>query len=288
MSDRTLKVALVQMRAGREIASNVAAAVRMVRQAASEGAVYVQTPENTTAMDEDKARLIANTPGEERSSALATFRDLARELSIWLHIGSMDVALPSGKLANRAFVISPKGAVVARYDKIHLFDVDLGSGERFHESRTVLAGGEAVIAELPAGKIGLTICYDLRFPQLYRKLAQAGAGVLTVPSAFTRQTGELHWHTLLRARAIENSAYVLAAAQGGKHENGRETYGHSLIIAPGGEVIAEAGIEPAILTAQIDLAKVTAFREAIPSLKHDRAFTGPASGSGLARNKAEE
>jgi len=234
-------------------------------------------------MDEDKARLMANTEGEAQSSALAAFRTLARELKIWLHIGSMAVATGSGKLANRAFVITPSGEISARYDKIHMFDVDLPGGESYRESRNFAAGGEAVIADLPFARLGLSICYDLRFPQLYRALAQAGAGILTVPAAFTRKTGEVHWQTLLRARAIENGAYVLAAAQGGRHDNGRETYGHSLIIAPGGEVMAEAGVDPVVLTAQLDLAKVAAFREQIPSLAHDRAFAGPDAQAQLAR-----
>jgi len=283
MTAKSVTVALVQMRSGRDVAANVAALSDLVRQAAASGAVYVQTPENSTVMDEDKARLMANTEGEAQSSALAAFRTLARELKIWLHIGSMAVATGSGKLANRAFVITPSGEISARYDKIHMFDVDLPGGESYRESRNFAAGGEAVIADLPFARLGLSICYDLRFPQLYRALAQAGAGILTVPAAFTRKTGEVHWQTLLRARAIENGAYVLAAAQGGRHDNGRETYGHSLIIAPGGEVMAEAGVDPVVLTAQLDLAKVAAFREQIPSLAHDRAFAGPDAQAQLAR-----
>jgi len=234
-------------------------------------------------MDEDKARLIANTQTEDLSPALPTFRQLARELGIWLHIGSMAVATGTGKLANRAFLIAPTGAIAARYDKIHMFDVDLGGGETYRESRNFEAGGEAVIADLPLGRLGLSICYDLRFPHLYRALAQAGADILAVPSAFTRQTGEVHWHTLLRARAIENGAYVLAAAQGGRHENGRETFGHSLIVGPNGDVIAEAGIEPCVLTAELDLSRVQDFRRKLPSLTHDRAYSGPSTVPAKAR-----
>ena len=288
MTDDRLTAGLVQMRSGRDVAGNVAAITQMVREAAARGATYVQTPENSTVMDDDKARLIANTPKEEHSPALATFQALARDLGIWLHIGSMTVAASSGKLANRAFMLSPKGEVTARYDKIHMFDVDLHGGEVYRESRSFAAGTKAVIADVPFGRIGVSICYDLRFPQLYRALAQAGAGILTVPAAFTRKTGELHWHTLLRARAIENGAYVLAAAQGGLHENGRETYGHSLIVSPNGEVIAEAGIEPCVITAHIDLTKVATYRAQIPSLNHDRAFTGPQVGPATARNEAAE
>jgi deaminated glutathione amidase len=288
MTARTLPVALVQMRTGRDIETNVAFIRDKVREAAAGGARYVQTPENTTIMDEDKARLVANTPPEERSAALAAFRDLARAHKIWLHIGSMPVAAGNGKLANRAFVIAPDGGIAARYDKIHLFDVDLEGGESHRESRTIEAGSRAVIVSLPEALIGVTICYDLRFPQLYRALAKGGARILTVPAAFTKRTGELHWQTLLRARAIENGAFVLAAAQGGRHENGRETYGHSLVIGPNGEVIAEAGIEPCLLTAHIDLGKVDDYRGKIPSLTHDRAFAGPSIEPAAAHNEAAE
>jgi len=284
---QTLSVALVQMRSGRDIDANVAAIDRLTREAAAKGARYVQTPENSTIMDEDKARLIATTPAEDQSAALAAFRDLAHDLRIWLHIGSMAVAVDGGKVANRSLLITPAGDIAARYDKIHMFDVDLAGGESYRESRNIEAGSTAVIAEIPGGRLGLTICYDLRFPALYRVLAQAGAGMLAVPAAFTRKTGESHWHILLRARAIENGAYVLAAAQGGRHDNGRETYGHSLIIAPNGEILAEAGIDPCVITANINWANVSDFRESIPSLRHDRAFTGPAEAAGVGRNEAK-
>ena len=270
-----LKVALVQLRSGRDIAANVSALSAFVREAAATGATYVQTPENSTVMDEDKARLIASVTTEDKSPALAAFRDLARDLKLWLHIGSMAVALPSGKLANRALLLAPDGAIAARYDKIHLFDVDLGGGESYRESRNFEAGTTAVVADVDGTGLGLSICYDLRFPQLYRRLAQGGARLLAVPAAFTKQTGLAHWHVLLRARAIENGCFVLAAAQGGRHENGRETFGHSLIVAPTGEIVAEAGIEPGILTAHLDLSVVDEFRAKIPSLSHDRPFDGP-------------
>ena len=270
-----LKVALVQLRSGRDIAANVSALSAFVREAAAAGATYVQTPENSTVMDEDKARLIASVTTEDKSPALAAFRDLARDLKLWLHIGSMAVALPSGKLANRALLLAPDGAIAARYDKIHLFDVDLGGGESYRESRNFEAGTTAVVADVDGTGLGLSICYDLRFPQLYRRLAQGGARLLAVPAAFTKQTGLAHWHVLLRARAIENGCFVLAAAQGGRHENGRETFGHSLIVAPTGEIVAEAGIEPGILTAHLDLSVVDEFRAKIPSLSHDRPFDGP-------------
>ena len=267
--------ALVQLRSGRSIPENVANIDRLVREAARAGAQYVQTPENSTIMDEDKARLKASVTAEGESDALKVFRGLAQDLNLWLHIGSMAVAAPSGKLANRSLLIAPDGEIAARYDKIHMFDVDLPGGESYRESRNFEAGGEAVVADLPWGRLGLTICYDLRFPALFRALAEAGAGILAVPAAFTKQTGAAHWHTLLRARAIETGSYVLAAAQGGLHENGRETYGHSLIIAPNGEILAEAGIEPSIISAHIDLTKVEDFRRRIPSMQQDRAFGRP-------------
>lgn len=268
-------VGLVQLRSGRDVTQNVVAIDKLVRAAARAGATYVQTPENSTVMDDDKARLKASATTEEASPALAAFCGLARELSLWLHIGSMAVAHPSGKLANRSLLIAPDGRIAARYDKIHMFDVDLAGGESYRESQTFKPGALAVTADMPWGRIGLTICYDLRFPALFRALAQAGAGVLAVPSAFTRQTGEAHWHTLLRARAIETGSYVLAAAQGGRHENGRETYGHSLIVAPNGEILAEAGIEPCVVTAHIDVTIVEDFRRRIPSLQADRTFNWP-------------
>ena len=275
-----LPVALVQMRSGRDIARNVTDLSALVREAAAGGARYVQTPENSTAMDEDKARLKAVAGTEETSPALAAFRDLARALSIWLHIGSMAIAHLNGKLANRSFLLAPDGAIAARYDKIHMFDVDLAGGETYRESANFEPGSQAVVAELPGGKLGLSICYDLRFPALYRALAQAGAHILAVPSAFTVQTGEAHWHVLMRARAIETGSYVLAAAQGGRHENGRETFGHSLIVAPNGAILAEAGIEPCVVRAHIDSSVVDEFRRRIPALRHDRDFAKPVRAPG--------
>jgi predicted amidohydrolase len=194
---------------------------------------------------------------------------------VWLLIGSLAIKVSDTKTANRSFLIDPKGRIAARYNKIHLFDVDLPSGETYRESNTVAGGGRAVLADLPWGKIGLTICYDLRFPQLYRALAQKGAFLLTVPSAFTETTGKAHWHVLLRARAIENGAFVIAPAQGGIHANGRATYGHSLIVAPWGEILAEAGTEPGIIVADIDPARVADARGRVPNLRHDRPFEQP-------------
>ena len=268
----TFRAALVQMCSGRNVSRNVSDASDLIRQAAQAGADYVQTPEVTTLMELDKERLFAEAQPEASNKALEQFQALARELKIWLHIGSMGVLLRKDKLANRAFVLSPAGDVVARYDKIHMFDVDLPGGESYRESANYEAGSDAVIAPLPWGGLGLSICYDLRFPQLHRTLAQGGARFIAIPAAFTRTTGEAHWHTLLRARAIETQCYVFAAAQGGRHEHGRETFGHSLIVSPWGEILAEAGMEPGVVSATIDLKAQDDIRKRVPSLKHDRTF----------------
>jgi len=212
---------------------------------------------------------------EEDDPALAAFRTLAEELDIWLLIGSLAIKVSETKTANRSFLIAPRGTIVARYDKVHLFDVDLPSGEQYRESRTVAGGAAAVTADLPWGRLGLSVCYDLRFPQLYRALSKAGAVVLSVPSAFTETTGRAHWHVLLRARAVENGAFVIAPAQGGVHANGRRTFGHSLIVSPWGDILAEGGTEPGVVFAHIDPEEAAAARGRIPSLQHDRAFSDP-------------
>jgi predicted amidohydrolase len=266
------RVGLVQMRTGRDVEKNLADAGALIREAVRQGAQYVQTPEITTLMEMERARLFAAVRPEEGNAAIAHFRALARELGIWLHVGSMGILVGNGKVANRAFLISPGGEVEARFDKIHMFDVELPGGESYRESRTYQAGDAAVLAELPWGTLGLTVCYDLRFPHLYRSLAKAGADFLAIPSAFTRQTGEAHWQVLLRARAIENGCFVLAAAQAGKHESGRETYGHSLIVSPWGDILAEAGVEPGVIVADIKPGDVQTARKRIPSLQHDRPF----------------
>jgi predicted amidohydrolase len=269
---RSFRVGLVQMCSGRDVDRNVASATDLVREAAAGGAQYVQTPEMTTLMELDRPRLLAAARLEEGNSALLHFQSLARDLGLWLHIGSMPILLSGGKLANRAFLIAPEGRIAARYDKIHMFDVDLGGGESYTESANYEPGRHAVLADLPWGQIGLTICYDLRFPQLYRALARSGAKFLAVPAAFTRPTGMAHWHTLLRARAIESQAFVFAAAQGGMHENGRETFGHSLIISPWGEILGEGGVHPAVIFADIELQLLEDVRRRVPSLQHDRTF----------------
>jgi len=271
-SGATFRVGLIQLRSGRTPRANVDAALRLIGEAKAAGADYVQTPEMTNIMEVRREALFAAIVPEEEDVALAAFRDLARSQRLWVHVGSLAVRVSADKAANRSFLIAPDGAIVARYDKIHMFDVDLANGESYRESRSYRAGEIAVSADLPWGRLGLTICYDLRFPALYRALAEAGASFLAIPSAFTRQTGEAHWHVLMRARAIENTCYVLAAAQGGQHENGRETFGHSLVVDPWGRVIAEGGAEPGVVMAEIALADIAAARGRIPSLQHGRRF----------------
>jgi predicted amidohydrolase len=268
----TFRVGLVQMRSGRMPQANLDAAAKLIGEAKQSGADYVLTPEMTNLMEVGRHKLLAAIVAEEHDTSLAMFRELARNLSIYLHIGSLAIRVTPEKAANRSFLIDPRGEIVARYDKIHMFDVDLAGGESYRESNTFRPGELAVLYDLPWGRLGLTICYDLRFPSLYRALAEAGASFLAIPSAFTRQTGEAHWHVLTRARAIENGCYVFAAAQGGKHENGRETYGHSLVADPWGRVVAEGGVEPGVVLADIDPAEVAAARARIPSLQHGRRF----------------
>jgi deaminated glutathione amidase len=268
----TFKAALIQMRSGRDPQTNLNEVLAAIDQAKHAGADYVQTPEMTNVLESRRDRLLANIVADEHDPTLATLREVARKLSIYVHIGSLAIKASPEKAANRSFLIDRKGDVVARYDKVHMFDVDLAGGESYRESNTYRAGELAVLADLPWGRLGLTICYDLRFPALYRALAEAGASFFSIPSAFTQQTGEAHWHVLLRARAIENGCYVLAAAQGGKHESGRETFGHSLIVDPWGRILAEGGAEPGIVLAEIDPAEVAAARAKIPSLNHGRRF----------------
>jgi predicted amidohydrolase len=266
------RAALVQMCSGRDVGRNVRDAIALVREAAATGADYVQTPEMTTLMELDRDQLRAAVQKEARNDALSAFSDTARDLKLWLHIGSMAVVRADDKIANRSYLIAPNGRIAARYDKIHMFDVDLGDGDVYRESESYAAGSEAVIADLPWGGLGLTICYDLRFPALHRALAKGGAKFLAVPAAFTRITGEAHWHTLLRARAVEAQSFVFAAAQGGRHENGRETFGHSVIVSPWGQVLAEAGTDPGVIAADIDVAILDDVRRRLPSLTHDRTF----------------
>ncbi len=263
---------LVQMRSGTDPKANLAAALAGIEEAKRGGADYVLTPEMTNIMEVKHERLFATIVDEEHDPTLAALREAARRLSLYVHIGSLAVKASPDKAANRSFLIDPRGDIIARYDKIHMFDVDLANGESYRESRNYRPGELAVVADLPWGRLGVTICYDLRFPALYRALAEAGASFLSIPAAFTQQTGQAHWHVLMRARAIENGCYVFAAAQGGRHENGRETFGHSLIVDPWGRVIAEGGTEPGVVLAEIDPGQVSAARGRVPSLLHGRRF----------------
>lgn len=269
------RAACVQLRSSDDVAENIRTTSELIREAKAKGAQFIATPENTTLMAPDGGAKLERSFSESDDPALPAFRVLAEELALWLLIGSLAIKVSDTKTANRSFLIDPKGRISARYDKIHLFDVDLPSGEKYRESNTVAGGGEAIAANLPWGMLGLSICYDLRFPRLYRALAKAGAFALTVPSAFTETTGKAHWHVLLRARAIENGAFVIAPAQGGLHANGRRTFGHSLIVAPWGEILAEAGADPCVILADIDPALSADARARVPNLRHDRAFSGP-------------
>src|SRR5438128_1110683 len=268
----TFTAGLVQMRTGLMPQNNLVAAVRLFDKSNRARDDYLLTPEMTNILEVNRERLFAAIAPEEKDATLASFRELARKLGIFLHVGSLAIKLLPERAANRSFLIDRKGDIIARYDKIHMFDVELSGGESYRESRNYRPGEIGVAADLPWGRLGLTVCYDLRFPALYRALAEAGSSFLAIPSAFTRQTGEAHWHVLTRARAIENGAFVLAAAQGGKHENGRETYGHSLVVDPWGRVITEGGNEPGVVLAKIDPAEVAAARAKIPSLQHGRRF----------------
>jgi deaminated glutathione amidase len=268
----TFTVGLVQMRSGLTPSANLEAAVKLIGEAKSQGADYVLTPEMTNIMDLKRERLFAAIVPEEEDATLASLRTLARKLGIHLHIGSLALKISPERAVNRSFVIDPQGEIIGRYDKIHMFDVDLGGGESYRESRNFRPGESGVVADLLWGRLGLTICYDLRFPALYRALAEAGASFLAIPAAFTKQTGEAHWHILVRARAIENGSFVFAAAQGGRHENGRDTFGHSLVVDPWGRILAEGGTEPGVVLAKIDIAEVAAARGRVPSLQHGRRF----------------
>ena len=266
----SFRLACVQVSAGNEVGPNVDAASKLVRRAAGEGADLVSLPECAALIEPDRAALKRKVSGE--SAPLSAFAALADELGIWLHVGSIATVLEGGRIANRGYLVDPGGAIAARYDKIHMFDVDLEDGESYRESDTYEPGDRAVCADLPWGRLGFTICYDVRFPSLYAHLAEAGADFIGVPSAFTRKTGQAHWHVLLRARAIETGCWIFAAAQCGEHAGARRTYGHSLIVDPWGRVVAEADDEPGVIVADIDPARVRQARRAIPSLANARRF----------------
>ena len=266
------RLACVQVNAGNEIAPNVDTAAGLIREAAGQGAEFVSLPECVALLEPDREALFRKSAAEADHPALQAFRSLAAELGIWFHVGSLAVLSANGRISNRTFLIDPAGTVTAKYDKIHMFDVDLADGETYRESNTYQPGDAAVVTELPWARAGLTICYDVRFPPLYAHLAEAGAEIIGVPSAFTRKTGRAHWHVLLRARAIETGCWIFAAAQCGDHAGGRQTYGHSLIVDPWGEIVAEAGEAPGIIMADIDPARVAEARRAVPSLKNGRPY----------------
>lgn len=274
----TFTAACLQVNASNDMRANAAAAATLARQAVGQGAEFVLMPENVAMMEWGRANIIAKACAEDVHPALDAFRELATELRVWLHAGSLAIILPSGKIANRTYVLRPDGTIAAQYDKIHMFDVDLGNGERYAESATFDSGSQAVIVDLPWGKMGLTICYDLRFPHLYRHLAQAGADFLCVPAAFTKVTGEAHWHVLLRARAIETGCFVFAPAQTGTHAGDRKTFGHALIVNPWGEVLADAGLAPGVIFASIDASEVAKARAKIPALTLNASFSPVARG----------
>ncbi len=272
-----MRVACLQMRSGICVDKNLDTLAQMVAQAVKRGATYIQTPEMTSLVQKNPKLLFENiqpdSAGENVNYTVDFVAGLAKRHKVWLHLGSIAVKATSGKAANRAILFSPAGRRVANYDKLHMFDVDLPGNETWRESSLYQAGDKAVIVELEEITLGMSICYDLRFPNLYHSLAVAGAQVLSCPAAFTRQTGKAHWHTLLRARAIENGAFVIAAAQGGKHEDGRETFGHSLIINPWGEIIAELEHDnPQVLICDIMLSEVDAARSQIPNLRNKTEF----------------
>jgi predicted amidohydrolase len=268
------KVAALQMRSGTDTARNAADFEALVREAAGQGACYVQSPEMTGALQRDREALFASLRPQSSDLVAGAAEKLARELGIYVHVGSTAIAREDGKVANRAFLFDPAGDLITTYDKIHMFDVDLDNGESWRESNTYEPGRETVIAELPEARLGLAVCYDLRFPQLFRAQALAGAEVLTTPAAFTRQTGEAHWHVLLRARAIENGAWLVSAAQGGRHEDGRETFGHSMVVDPWGRIVAEADHdEPGVIVADIDVSASAKARAKIPNLRNAREFS---------------
>ena len=270
---KNLKIACLQMRSTTDVSENVDVFSRMVVQATQNGARYIQSPEMTGLVESSRAALMANIFSEAEDPIVAAAKKLAQQYDVYIHIGSTPILLADGKVANRGFVINPDGTKQCHYDKLHMFDVDLDNGESWRESATYQAGDQARIANIDGIKLGMGICYDVRFPELFKAQSQAGAQILTAPAAFTKQTGEAHWHILQRARAIENGAFMISAEQGGKHADGRETYGHSIVVSPWGQVIAELDHdEPDILYAEIELSAVDAARGKIPNLKNDQQF----------------
>lgn len=269
----SFKVACVQNCAGNDLDRNIEETLALSRAAAEDGAQLVCLPEYFSFIAPNDQELLAASSPEEGHPVLEAYRELAVELKVWLLLGSLAIKLPSGRVNNRSYLLSAEGEVVARYNKIHLFDVALKHGESYRESATVEPGDRAVVADIPWGRLGMTVCYDVRFAYLYRRLAQAGAQFLTVPAAFTRTTGQAHWHVLLRARAIETGSFVIAPGQCGVRSWGRATFGHSLVIDPWGNVLAEGDDEPGYIIAEVEVARVAETRRMIPSLQHDRAVS---------------
>lgn len=268
----SFRLACVQINASSDPEETVTAASGLIAAAADGGAQFVSLPECAAMIEPDRSALDRKVVAAEDTAALSAYLRVAADRKIWLHVGSLAVRAGDGRIANRTFLLDPAGRTAATYDKIHMFDVDLGGGESYRESEIYQPGEAAAVADLPWGRLGLTICYDVRFPALYTHLAEAGADFIGVPSAFTRTTGRAHWHVLLRARAIETGCWVFAAAQCGDHAAGRQTYGHSLIVDPWGAVVAEADDEPGVILADIDPAKVAEARRSVPSLANARAF----------------
>ena len=269
------KVACIQNCADDDLAENITLATELVRAAREAGADLICLPENFSLIQVNDARLLAQAHTEESHPAIPHFRDLSRALGAWILMGSLAIKHASGKINNRSYLLDNSGRVIASYNKLHLFDVNLKAGESYRESATVEPGDRAVVAATPWGGIGLSVCYDLRFAYLYRALAQAGAWYLSIPAAFTRTTGQAHWHVLQRARAIETGSYVFAPGQCGIRRSGRATYGHSLIVDPWGRILADGGDESGFVIAEVDSARVEEARRMIPALQHDRGFTGP-------------
>ncbi|WP_373503784.1 carbon-nitrogen hydrolase family protein [Aestuariivirga sp.] len=271
----TFKAACIQTTATPDVHHDLRVLSALIRDAAAADASFVATPEYCAGLDARDGKLYPVAHEETDHPVLPAMEALARDLNIWLLIGSIGVKAPDGRTFNRSFMVDPKGSIAARYDKIHLFDVNLGEGHVYHESATIAPGTRGVVAPCIEGAIGLSICYDIRFPHLYRAYGQAGAGMLAIPAAFTKVTGEAHWHVLQRARAIENGAYVISPGQCGTLAGGAQCYGHSLIVDPWGRVLADGGDAPGFIIAEIDLAQVAETRKRIPSLQHDRDFTPP-------------
>jgi len=273
MTSTTFRTACIQNTATRNIATNIVWLCERISEARADGADFITLPETVGLIEPDNARIMDSCYSEIEDAGLGAFRNAARTLEVTILVGSQLIKTADKRIVNRSFLLDTQGEIVARYDKLHMFDIELSNGEFYRESDVIEAGDKAVLATTPWGKLGMSVCYDLRFPTLYRTLAQNGAQFITIPAAFTQTTGKAHWHTLIRARAIENACYVIAPNQCGHHGDKRNSWGHSLIVDPWGEILADGGAEPGIIYADIDLSKVDKARTMIPALKHDRAFT---------------